>query len=199
MRGGARINGAMALRALALSLVITLVTSAAHATHGHAPSLTLLVITAGLLAIACLAAGRARLGWRRAFVTMVVGQFALHTWFAWFSMPMVGEGAHTMALHHGPDSALLVSRDFSGLVPTPGMALAHVAAGGLAALVLVHLDWLLSAATAVLWAVLGSARMPSIHAGATSRTAVAVRADDVGSLRVLAHQLVRRGPPAYCG
>jgi hypothetical protein len=189
----------MVLRAFALSLVITSVTSAAHATHGHAPSWMLTVATFGLLAVACLAAGRARLDLRRAVVVMVAGQFALHAWFAWFSMPVVGNGAETLALHHGPAPALLAARDFSGLVPSPGMALAHVAAGCLAALALVHLDWLLSAACAVLWAVLGSVRVPSIHAGAASRTAVTVKADEAAFLRVLAHQLVRRGPPAYCG
>ncbi len=198
MLGGPRVDGAMVLRASALSLVITMIASAAHATHGHAPSWTLTVATAVILAVACLAVGRARLGWTRAVVTMVVGQFALHAWFAWFSMPVVGEGTQTLALHHGPAPTLLVSRDFTGLVPSPGMALAHLVAGGLAALALVHMDWLLSAAFAVFRAVLGTECAPSIPATLAPRTAVTAGDDDAQSLEVLAHQLVRRGPPAYC-
>jgi hypothetical protein len=199
MLGGPRVDGAMVLRATVLSLVITVITAAAHATHGQAPSWTLTFATAGLLTAACLVVSRARLGWRRAVTTMVVGQFALHAWFAWFSMPMVGAGTETLGLHHGPASALLVSRDFSGLVPSPGMALAHLAAGGVAALVLVHMDWLLSAAFSVLRAVLGPTHVPSVFATAALRTPVVGRVKDAESLEVLAHLLVRRGPPAYCG
>lgn len=198
MLTGPKVHGAMVLRALALSLVITLVTAAAHATHGHVPSWTLLLVTAGIVAVACLPSSRRRLGLIRASAVMVIGQFALHAWFAWFALPVTGEGATTLALHHGPAAASLASRDFSGLIPSPGMTLAHLAAAGLLALLLVHADWLLSAATAILGGTLPSHVRVCALPTAGAPAPLFRRPAPSGSPRILTHDLVRRGPPAYC-
>lgn len=198
MLSGPPVHGAMVLRALALSLVITLVTAAAHATHDHAPSWTLLLVTAGIVAVACLPASRRRLGLARAAGAMVIGQFALHAWFAWFALPVTGEGATTLALHHGPPAASLASRDFSGLIPSPGMALAHLAAAGLLALLVVHADWLLSAAGAILGGTLPSAVHVCEPLAGGAPTPLFGRPAAPRNPIALTHDLVRRGPPAYC-
>lgn len=192
------VPGAMVLRALGLSLVVTLVAAAAHATHDHAPSWVLLVVTAMMVAAACLPACRTRLSWTRALVAMAVGQFVLHAWFAWFSLPASGESAPTLAMHHGPAASALASRDFSGLIPSPGMALAHLAGAGLLALLLVHADWLLSAASGIFEGTLRS--RPCVCTSFVSATPVALF-DSPAAPRILTgltHDLVRRGPPAYC-
>lgn len=191
-------QGGMTLRALALSTVITMVTAAAHATHGHSPSWMLLVPTAVILAGVCLPVSARRLSWARAMGTMVVGQFALHAWFAWFSLPTVGSGVPTHALHHGPSASVLVARDFSGLIPSPGMALAHLLAAGALAALLVHADWLLSAAAAILG---GTLRSPAVACSTVVSGAAPSLFDRPAAPRipvVLVHNLVRRGPPAYC-
>lgn len=198
MLSGPPAHGAMALRAFALSVTITLVTAAAHATHGHAPSWMLLAVTAAILVGACLPASRARLTWARALGALVVGQFALHAWFAWFSLPAADDGVRTLALHHGPAASSLVARDFSGVIPSPGMALAHLAAAGVLAALLVHADWLLSAAVAIFGGSLRAQPAPfSVAFEGTSP-----RIDDspqaAPSIGRLAHAVVRRGPPAYC-
>lgn len=198
MLSGHPVHGAMALRAFALSLVVTLVAAAAHATHDHPPSWVLLLVTAMMVAAACLPACRTRLSWTRALVAMAVGQFVLHAWFAWFSLPASGEGAPTLAMHHGPAASTLASRDFSGMLPSPGMALAHLAAAGILALLLVHADWLLSAAAAILGGTLGLRAVVCASFVCTTPSAIF---DSPGAPRTLAgltHQLVRRGPPAYC-
>ena len=192
------VHGAMVLRALALSLVITLVAAAAHATHDHAPSWTLLLVTAVAVAAACLPASRRRLGLARTASAMVIGQFALHAWFAWFALPVTGETATTLALHHGPSTASLASRDFSGLIPSPGMALAHLAAAGLLALMLVRVDWLLSAAAAILGGTLPSEVPVCAPPAAGAPAPLFGRPVAPRNPRVLTHDLVRRGPPAYC-
>lgn len=188
----------MALRACVLSMTITMVTAAAHASHGHAPSWVLLAITAAILVGACLPASRARLTWARALAALVVGQFALHAWFAWFSLPAADNGVRTLAPHHGPPAASLVARDFSGLIPSPGMALAHLTAAGVLAVLLVRADWLLSAAVVIFGGSLRTQPAPfSVAIEGTSP-----RIDDspqaAPSLVWLAHAVVRRGPPAYC-
>lgn len=198
MLSGPPVHGAVVLRALALSLVITLVTAAAHATHDHAPSWTLLLVTAGIVAVACLPASRRRLGWARAAGAMVIGQFALHAWFAWFALPVTGEGATTLALHHGPPAASLASRDFSGVIPSPGMALAHLAAAGLLALMLMHADWLLSAAAAILGGTLLTPASLCAPPATGAPAPVFGRPAAPRTPQVLTHDLVRRGPPAYC-
>ncbi len=198
MLGRPHVHGAMVLRALALSLVITLVTAAAHATHDHAPSWTLLLATALAVAVACLPMSRRRLGMARTAGAMVIGQFILHAWFAWFALPVTGEGATTLALHHGPPSASLASRDFSGLIPEPGMVLAHLAAAGLLALLLVHADWLLSAAAAILGGTLPTHVPVCAPPAASAPAPLFGRPAAPRTPRVLTHDLVRRGPPAYC-
>lgn len=198
MLGGVPSQGGMALRALALSTVITMVTAAAHATHDHSPSWMLLVPTAVVLAGLCLPVSARRLSWARAMGTMVVGQFALHAWFAWFALPAVGSGVPTHALHHGPSASVLVSRDFSGLIPSPGMVLAHLVAAGVLAALLVHADWLLSAAAAILG---GTLRPPAVACRPVASAAPTSLFDRPAAPRipvVLIHNLVRRGPPAYC-
>ena len=198
MLSGPPVHGAMALRTSGLGLVVTLIAAAAHATHGHPPSWVLLLVTAMMVAVACLPACRTRLSWTRALVTMAVGQFVLHAWFAWFALPTSGEGAPTLAMHHGPAASTLVSRDFSGMLPSPGMALAHLAAAGLLALLLVNADWLLSAAAAIFGGTLGSRTVVCATFVCTTPLAIF---DSPGAPRALAgltHELVRRGPPAYC-
>ena len=188
----------MALRALALSAVITMVTAAAHATHEHPPSWMLLVPTAVVLAGLCLPVSARRLSWARALGAMVVGQFALHAWFAWFALPAVGSGVPTHALHHGPSASVLVARDFSGLIPAPGMVLAHLVAAGVLAALLVHADWLLSGAAAILG---GTLRSPAVACRPVVSGAAPSLFDRPAAPRipvVLIHNLVRRGPPAYC-
>lgn len=198
MLSGPPVHGAMALRALALSLGITLMAAAAHATHDHPPSWVLMLVTAAAVAAACLPACRARLTWPRALAAMVVGQFALHAWFAWFALPATGGAAPTLASHHGPAASTLAARDFSGLIPSPGMALAHLAAAGLLALLLIHADWLLSAAVAIF----GGALRPRTVACTSFVCASPVLLFDSPAvpptLAGLTHDLVRRGPPAYC-
>ena len=198
MLGGVPSQGGMALRALALSTVITMVTAAAHATHDHSPSWMLLLPTTVILAGLCLPVSARRLSWARAMGTMVVGQFALHAWFAWFALPAVGSGVPTHALHHGPSASVLVSRDFSGLIPSPGMVLAHLVAAGVLAALLVHADWLLSAAAAILG---GTLRPPAVACRPVASAAPTSLFDRPAAPRipvVLIHNLVRRGPPAYC-
>jgi hypothetical protein len=188
----------MALRALALSTVITMVTAAAHATHEHPPSWMLLVPTAVVLAGLCLPVSARRLSWARALGAMVVGQFALHAWLAWFALPAVGPGVPTHALHHGPSASVLVARDFSGLIPAPGMVLAHLVAAGVLAALLVHADWLLSGAAAILG---GTLRSPAVACRPVVSGAAPSLFDRPATPRipvVLVHNLVRRGPPAYC-
>jgi hypothetical protein len=191
-------QGPMTLRALALSTVITMVTAAAHATHEHPPSWMLLVPTAVVVAGLCLPVSARRLSWARALGAMVVGQFALHAWLAWFSLPAVGSGVPTHALHHGPSASVLVSRDFSGLIPAPGMVLAHLVAAGVLAALLVHADWLLSGAAAILG---GTLRSPAVACRPVVSGAAPSLFDRPAAPRipvVLVHNLVRRGPPAYC-
>lgn len=198
MLGGVPSQGGMALRALALSTVITMVTAAAHATHEHPPSWMLLVPTAVILAGLCLPVSSRRLSWARAMGTMVVGQFALHAWFAWFALPAVGSGVPTHTLHHGPSASVLAARDFSGLIPSPGMVLAHLVAAGVLAVLLVHADWLLSAAAAILG---GTLRPPAVAFRPVVSVAPTSLFDRPAAPRipvVLIHNLVRRGPPAYC-
>lgn len=198
MLGGVPSQGGMALRALALSTVITMVTAAAHATHDHSPSWMLLLPTTVILAGLCLPVSARRLSWARAMGTMVVGQFALHAWFAWFALPAVGSGVPTHALHHGPSASVLVARDFSGLIPSPGMALAHLMAAGVLAVLLVHADWLLSAAAAILG---GTLRPPAVACRPVVSVAPTSLFDRPAAPRipvVLIHNLVRRGPPEYC-
>ena len=198
MAQGGMAQGPMALRALALSAVITMVTAAAHATHEHPPSWMLLVPTAVILAGLCLPVSARRLSWARALGAMVVGQFALHAWLAWFALPAVGSGVPTHALHHGPSASVLVARDFSGLIPSPGMVLAHLVAAGVLAALLVHADWLLSAAAAILG---GTLRPPAVACRPVVSVAPTSLFDRPAAPRipvVLIHNLVRRGPPAYC-
>ena len=198
MAQGGTAQGPMALRALALSAVITMVTAAAHATHEHPPSWMLLVPTAVVLAGLCLPVSARRLSWARALGAMVVGQFALHAWFAWFALPAVGSGVPTHALHHGPSASVLVARDFSGLIPSPGMVLAHLVAAGVLAALLVHADWLLSGAAAILG---GTLRSPAVACRPVVSGAAPSLFDRPAAPRipvVLIHNLVRRGPPAYC-
>ncbi len=193
-----RVHAAMVLRALVLSGLITAMTVGAHATHEHAPSLVLIAVTAVVLVGACLPACRDRLGWGRAISTMVVGQFALHAWFAWFSLPVVGDGVTTLSPHHGPEAGVLASRDFTGLVPSPAMALLHIGVALLLAALLVHADQLLSAAAFVLRSVLGTSPEPFLDVISTPASA-AMPAYIVGShLHALDHVLVRRGPPGHC-
>ena len=198
MLSGPPVHGAMALRSFALSLVVTFIAAAAHATHDHPPSWVLLAVTAGMMAGACLPACRTRLSWTRALVAMAVGQFVLHAWFAWFALPATGEGVQTLAMHHGPAASTLASRDFSGLIPSPGMALAHLVAAGLLAVLLVHADWLLSAAVAIF----RGTRRPRTVACTPFVCASPVPLFDSPAvpptLAGLTHDLVRRGPPAYC-
>jgi hypothetical protein len=188
----------MTLRALALSTVITMVTAAAHATHEHPPSWMLLVPTAVILAGLCLPVSARRLSWARAMGTMVVGQFVLHAWFAWFALPAVGSGVPTHALHHGPSASVLVARDFSGLIPSPGMVLAHLVAAGVLATLLVHADWLLSAAAAILGGTLRPRAVACRPVVSVAPTSLFDRPAAPRSPVVLIHNLVRRGPPAYC-
>lgn len=198
MAQGGTAQGPMALRALALSAVITMVTAAAHATHEHPPSWMLLVPTAVVLAGLCLPVSARRLSWARALGAMVVGQFALHAWLAWFALPAVGSGVPTHALHHGPSASVLVARDFSGLIPAPGMVLAHLVAAGVLAALLVHADWLLSAAAAILG---GTLRPRAVACRPVVSVAPTLLFDRPAAPRipvVLVHNLVRRGPPAYC-
>ena len=198
MAQGGTAQGPMALRALALSAVITMVTAAAHATHEHPPSWMLLVPTAVVLAGLCLPVSARRLSWARALGAMVVGQFALHAWLAWFALPAVGSGVPTHALHHGPSASVLVARDFSGLIPAPGMVLAHLVAAGVLAALLVHADWLLSGAAAILG---GTLRSPAVACRPVVSGAAPSLFDRPATPRipvVLVHNLVRRGPPAYC-
>ena len=198
MAQGGTAQGPMALRALALSAVITMVTAAAHATHEHPPSWMLLVPTAVVLAGLCLPVSARRLSWARALGAMVVGQFALHAWLAWFALPAVGSGVPTHALHHGPSASVLVARDFSGLIPSPGMVLAHLVAAGVLAALLVHADWLLSGAAAILG---GTLRSPAVACRPVVSGAAPSLFDRPAAPRipvVLIHNLVRRGPPAYC-
>ena len=198
MAQGGMAQGPMALRALALSAVITMVTAAAHATHEHPPSWMLLVPTAVVLAGLCLPVSARRLSWARALGAMVVGQFALHAWLAWFALPAVGSGVPTHALHHGPSASVLVARDFSGLIPAPGMVLAHLVAAGVLAALLVHADWLLSGAAAILG---GTLRSPAVACRPVVSGAAPSLFDRPAAPRipvVLIHNLVRRGPPAYC-
>ena len=192
------VHGAMALRAFGLSLIVTLLAAAAHATHDHPPSWVLMLVTAVVVAVACLPACRMQFNWIRALVAMAAGQFALHAWFAWFALPATGESAPTMALHHGPAASTLASRDFSGLIPSPGMALAHLAAAGLLALLLVRADWLLSAAAAIIG---GTFRARAVACSPYAYPAPAPLFDRPAAPRTLAgltHDLVRRGPPVYC-
>lgn len=198
MTQGGMAQGPMTLRALALSTVITMVTAAAHATHEHPPSWMLLVPTAVILAGLCLPVSARRLSWARALGAMVVGQFALHAWLAWFALPAVGSGVPTHALHHGPSASVLVARDFSGLIPSPGMVLAHLVAAGVLAALLVHADWLLSGAAAILG---GTLRSPAVACRPVVSGAAPSLFDRPAAPRipvVLVHNLVRRGPPAYC-
>ena len=191
-------QGPMTLRALALSTVITMVTAAAHATHEHPPSWMLLVPTAVILAGLCLPVSARRLSWARALGAMVVGQFALHAWLAWFALPAVGSGVPTHALHHGPSASVLVARDFGGLIPSPGMVLAHLLAAGVLAALLVHADWLLSGAAAILG---GTLRRAAVACSPVVSGAAPSLFDRPAAPRipvVLVHNLVRRGPPAYC-
>ena len=198
MKQGGMTHGAMALRALALSTVITMVTAAAHATHEHPPSWMLLVPTAVVLAGLCLPVSARRLSWARALGAMVVGQFALHTWLAWFALPAVGPGVPTHALHHGPSASVLVARDFSGLIPSPGMVLAHLLAAGVLAALLVHADWLLSGAAGILGGTLRPAAVACSPVVSIAPTSLFDRPAAPRIPVVLIHNLVRRGPPAYC-
>ena len=198
MTQGGIAQGPMALRALALSAVITMVTAAAHATHEHPPSWMLLVPTAVVLAGLCLPVSARRLSWARALGAMVVGQFALHAWLAWFALPAVGSGVPTHALHHGPSASVLVARDFSGLIPSPGMVLAHLVAAGVLAALLVHADWLLSGAAAILGGTLRPAAVACSPVVSVAPTSLFDRPAAPRIPVVLIHNLVRRGPPAYC-
>ena len=198
MAQGGTAQGPMALRALALSAVITMVTAAAHATHEHPPSWMLLVPTAVVLAGLCLPVSARRLSWARALGAMVVGQFALHAWLAWFALPAVGSGVPTHALHHGPSASVLVARDFSGLIPSPGMVLAHLVAAGVLAALLVHADWLLSGAAAILGGTLRPAAVACRPVVSIAPTSLFDRPAAPRIPVVLIHNLVRRGPPAYC-
>ena len=198
MAQGGTAQGPMALRALALSAVITMVTAAAHATHEHPPSWMLLVPTAVVLAGLCLPVSARRLSWARALGAMVVGQFALHAWLAWFALPAVGSGVPTHALHHGPSASVLVARDFSGLIPSPGMVLAHLVAAGVLAALLVHADWLLSGAAAILGGTLRPAAVACSPVVSIAPTSLFDRPAAPRIPVVLIHNLVRRGPPAYC-
>ena len=198
MAQGGTAQGPMALRALALSAVITMVTAAAHATHEHPPSWMLLVPTAVVLAGLCLPVSARRLSWARALGAMVVGQFALHAWLAWFALPAVGSGVPTHALHHGPSASVLVARDFSGLIPAPGMVLAHLVAAGVLAALLVHADWLLSGAAGILGGTLRPAAVACRPVVSVAPTSLFDRPAAPRIPVVLIHNLVRRGPPAYC-
>ena len=198
MLSGPPVHGAVVLRAVALSFVVTFIAAAAHATHDHPPSWLLMLVTAGMMAAACLPACRTRLNWTRALVAMGVGQFVLHAWFAWFSLPAAGEGVPTLAMHHGPAASMLASRDFSGLIPSPGMALAHLAAAGLLALLLVHADWLLSAAAAIFRGALRPRTVACTSFVCASSVPLFDSPTVPSTLAGLAHDLVRRGPPAYC-
>ena len=198
MAQGGTAQGPMALRALALSAVITMVTAAAHATHEHPPSWMLLVPTAVVLAGLCLPVSARRLSWARALGAMVVGQFALHAWLAWFALPAVGSGVPTHALHHGPSASVLVARDFSGLIPAPGMVLAHLVAAGVLAALLVHADWLLSGAAGILGGTLRPAAVAYRPVVSVAPTSLFDRPAAPRIPVVLIHNLVRRGPPAYC-
>ena len=198
MAQGGTAQGPMALRALALSAVITMVTAAAHATHEHPPSWMLLVPTAVVLAGLCLPVSARRLSWARALGAMVVGQFALHAWLAWFALPAVGSGVPTHALHHGPSASVLVARDFSGLIPAPGMVLAHLVAAGVLAALLVHADWLLSGAAGILGGTLRPAAVAYRPVVSVAPTSLFDRPAAPRIPVVLVHNLLRRGPPAYC-
>ena len=198
MAQGGTAQGPMALRALALSAVITMVTAAAHATHEHPPSWMLLVPTAVVLAGLCLPVSARRLSWARALGAMVVGQFALHAWLAWFALPAVGSGVPTHALHHGPSASVLVARDFSGLIPALGMVLAHLVAAGVLAALLVHADWLLSGAAGILGGTLRPAAVAYRPVVSVAPTSLFDRPAAPRIPVVLVHNLVRRGPPAYC-
>lgn len=198
MLSGPKSRGGLVLRAVALGSTVTLVTAAAHATHDHAPSWTLVAITAALLTAACVPVCGERLTWARALGALVLGQFAIHAWFAWFSLPAADDGVRTLASHHGPAGAVLVSRDFSGLIPSPGMALAHLAAAGALAVLLVHADWLLQAAVAIFRG--GLLTPPEPVSPAVDRTATRIVDGRHSSPAIerLTYIVVRRGPPAYC-
>lgn len=193
-----QVHGAVVLRAVALSLVITMVTAAGHAMHDHPPSWSLILATSCLVAIACIPAGLSRLTWRRAIGTMVVGQVVLHAWFAWFSMPAADSGVMTLVQHHGPSTTLLAARDFSGLMLTPGMALAHFAAALLLAALLVRADWLLGVASAVLAGVLRHLPRAYVLIPVSTPAPPDKQPTQTYSQVLLAHDVVRRGPPAYC-
>jgi len=198
MSTGPRIHAAMLARAVALSALVTVTTVAAHSLHGHAPSLALCLVTAVIVAAMAMPLGARRLSLRSTFLVMVGGQFALHAWFSWFTMPSVGQARPTAHVHHGPAGDLLAARDFSGLIPSPGMAAAHVIAALVLAVILVQSDWLLSAMSAIVRSVLGYRVAPTVVVLSATGARVMPPRPMVAPSALLVHDLVRRGPPAYC-
>lgn len=193
-----RVDPSRIARALALSGVVSAATVAAHSVHGHVPSLPLVAVTFGVVACLALALGGNRLAMRSTFLVMVGGQFALHAWFSWFTMPSVGQARPTAHVHHGPAGELLAARDFSGLIPSPGMAAAHVIAALVLAVILVQSDWLLSAMSAIVRSVLGYRVAPTVVVVSAPGARVMPPLPMVAPSALLVHDLVRRGPPAYC-
>ena len=193
-----RVDPSRIARALALSGVVSAATVAAHSVHGHVPSLPLVAVTFGVVACLALALGGNRLAMRSTFLVMVGGQFALHAWFSWFTMPSVGQARPTAHVHHGPAGDLLAARDFSGLIPSPGMAAAHVIAALVLAVILVQSDWLLSAMSAIVRSVLGYRVAPTVVVVSATGARVMPPRPMVAPSALLVHDLVRRGPPAYC-
>ena len=185
-------------RALALGGLVTAATIAAHSVHGHVPSLLLVAATFGVVTCLIAALAGSRLALMRTSLVMIAGQFALHVWFSWFAMPSVGQAHPTAHVHHGPEADLLLARDFSGLIPSPWMAFAHLVAALVLAVILVQSDWLLSAMSAIFRSVLGYRLEPAFVAvGATDVRAILQQPMQTYSA-MLVHDLVRRGPPFRC-
>lgn len=134
---GVRLSARQLVRAGMIGSMVTGAAMLAHSVHGHVPSLGLVVVTLAVTSLLLLSACQRCLRMRTAFAAMLVGQLALHAWFAWFNLPTLGDPVSaSLHAHHSTFDVELPTRDFSALLPSPTMTLAHVIAAALLAVVL---------------------------------------------------------------
>lgn len=193
----ARVSALPMARALVLGLLISAVSTLVHSLHGHAPSAVLAVTTTAVVIAACVPLSRHRITLPMAVLTLLAGETLLHAWFAWFSMPASGEPmTTTAALHHGGVlTAHLAPRDFTVLVPTPGMLVGHVTAALVLAWILVHAESGFGAAGRLLGALVR--RLPSMpRLAPRPRQVTTFPALPAIVPATITHDVRRRGPPA---
>ena len=188
-------------RALTRGLIVGALTcalaTAAHSAHGATPALSTVLpgLVLGFLMAMPFCLGRPSPA--RAIIAVVVGQFALHAWFAWTAVPATASAGSVRPGHNHwvTDTGVVTSGSALDLLPSSTMAAAHIAAAVICALVLLHCDTIIGFVARV---VRGLLLVPQVAAVPHLQRAVHVELHPATTQTtgITRQPCVRRGPPA---